>query len=304
MKQLKKEGVAYLCLLLMTAIIGFSFIFVKIALRHALPVDLLAHRFTAAALGMFLFYFLRRKKWPVFNWKSLASLLPLSLFYPILLFSLQTIGLQFTTASEAGIISATAPIFTLILAFLFLKEKNTVWQLLSVLLSVGGVVYIMYMNGVGTISSETLKGDLFILLSVLSMSIYFVLARKATRHFNAMDITFFMTFVACVVFNVIAVARHAGSGTLPQFFVPFQHGEFLWSILYLGVLPSFLTSFLTNTALTVIPASRVSIFNNLSPVITVFAGILILGETLHGYHIIGGAMVLIGILGVNALKKK
>src|SRR5690554_7692034 len=226
------------------------------------------------------------------------------LFYPILLFSLQTIGLQFTTASEAGIISATAPIFTLILAFLFLKEKNTVWQLLSVLLSVGGVVYIMYMNGVGTISSETLKGDLFILLSVLSMSIYFVLARKATRHFNAMDITFFMTFVACVVFNVIAVARHAGSGTLPQFFVPFQHSEFLWSILYLGVLSSFLTSFLTNTALTVIPASRVSIFNNLSPVITVFAGILILGETLHGYHIIGGMMVLIGILGVNVLKKK
>lgn len=304
MKSVKRERVAYFSLTLMTLIVGFSFIFVKIALRHASPIDLLAHRFSAAFVGIFLYYLIRGKGFPRYGRESILSLLLLSLFYPILLFLLQTVGLQFTTASEAGIISATAPIFTLILASIFLKERSTIWQLFSVFLSVGGVIFIMYKNGLGEVTGETLKGDFIILLSVLSIAIYLVLARRATRKHAAMDITFFMTVVACVLFNVLAVIKHAQQNSLPLYFAPFQNGEFLWSILYLGVLSSFLTSFLTNTALAVIPASRASIFNNLSPVITVFAGVLVLGETLRGYHLVGGLMVLLGIIGVNVLKRE
>ena len=303
MRQVNREITAYAGLTLMTVIIGFSFIFVKMALRHASSIDLLAHRFTAATAGLFFFYLLRRKRWPVIDRKRIFPLLVLSLFYPLLLFSMQTIGLQFTTASEAGILSATAPIFTVILAAVFLKEKNSFWQIIFVLLSVGGVVYIMYKNGLGEISNETLKGDFFILLSVVSMAIYFVLGKKVTQQSNAMDITIFMTVTACVVFNLIAVTVHLNSGTLPLYFAPFNDSEFLWTILYLGILSSFLTSFLTNSALTAIPASQVSIFNNFSPVIAVFSGILFLNETLHAYHIIGGIMVLTGIVGVNVLKR-
>lgn len=300
----KREIAAYAGLTLMTVIIGFSFIFVKIALRHASAIDLLAHRFTAATAGLLCFYLIRRKEWPVLDRKKMFSLFAISLFYPLLMFSMQTVGLQFTTASEAGILSATAPIFTVILAALFLKERSSFWQIIFVLLSVGGIAYIMYKNGLGTISSETLKGDFFILLSVISMAIYFVLGRKVTQQFNAMDITFFMTVTACVVFNLVAVTDHLNSGTLPLYFNVFKNSDFLWAILYLGVLSSFLTSFLTNNALKVIPASQVSIFNNFSPVIAVFAGVLFLNETLHLYHIIGGIMVLAGIIGVNVLKKR
>lgn len=300
----KREIAAYAGLTLMTVIIGFSFIFVKIALRHASAIDLLAHRFTAATAGLLCFYLIRRKGWPVLDRKKMFSLFAISLFYPLLMFSMQTVGLQFTTASEAGILSATAPIFTVILAALFLKERSSFWQIIFVLLSVGGIAYIMYKNGLGTISSETLKGDFFVLLSVMSMAIYFVLGRKVTQQFNAMDITFFMTVTACVIFNLVAVTDHLNSGTLPLYFNVFKNSDFLWAILYLGVLSSFLTSFLTNNALKVIPASQVSIFNNFSPVIAVFAGVLFLNETLHLYHIIGGIMVLAGIIGVNVLKKR
>lgn len=149
---------------------------------------------------------------------------------------MQTIGLQFTSASEAGILSATAPIFTVILASIFLKEKSSFWQIIFVLLSVGGVVYIMYRNGLGEISSETLKGDFFILLSVVSMAIYFVLGRKATQQINAMDITFFMTVTACIIFNLMAVIAHLKLDTLPLYFAAFNNSEFLWTILYLGIL--------------------------------------------------------------------
>lgn len=304
MKRNKKELWAYLGLILMTIIIGFSFVFVKIALRHASPIDLLAHRFTAATLGLIIFYlFFKREKPKVYK-KDIVQLLLLALFYPILLFTMQTIGLQFTTASEAGILSAMAPIFTVIFASWFLKEKSTFWQTLSILLSVAGVIYIIYKNGVVQMSAETLKGDCFILLSVLAMAIYFVLGRKANQKMNAMDITFFMTVTACFVFNLISLSVHLTNNSLTAYFGSFQNREFLWSVLYLGVLSSFLTSFLTNNALSIIPAAQVSIFNNFSPIITVFAGVIFLSETLFLYHIIGGLMVLVGIIGVNVLKKR
>lgn len=304
MKENQKEITAYIGLTLMTIIIGLSFIFVKKALKYAPPIDLLAHRFTAATIGLLVFYTFSKKKKPNINKSSLPSLLLLSLFYPILLFSMQTIGLKYTTASEGGIISAAAPIITLVLASIFLKEKNSLWQIFSVILSVVGIMYIMYRNGVSSIYVTSLRGNVFILFSVIAMSIYFVLGRKITQKISAMDVTFFMTITACIVFNVIAVSSHIYKGSISLYFDSFKNTEFLISILYLGVLSSFLTSFLTNNALTVIPASKVAIFNNLSPIITVFAGVLFLNETLYSYHILGGLMVVIGVLGVNLFKNK
>lgn len=136
------------------------------------------------------------------------------------------------------------------------------------------------------------------------MSFYFVLGRRMNKVIDSMDITFFMTVSAAVIFNLIALYLHFKEGDLANYFIAFNSSDFLWSILYLGVLSSFLSSFLTNNALTVIPASQVSIFNNFSPVIAVFAGILFLNESLQIYHIIGGLMVLMGIVGVNILKQK
>ena len=93
-------------------------------------------------------------------------------------------------------------------------------------------MFIMYKNGLGEMTGETLKGDFIILLSVFSIAIYLVLARRATRKHPAMNITFFMTVVACVLFNLLAVTKHVQQNSLSLYFAPFQNGEFLWSILY------------------------------------------------------------------------
>src|SRR5690554_7184679 len=52
----KKQNQAYFGLVLATLIIGLSFIFVKIGLRYARAMDLLAHRFTAAAISIVLLW--------------------------------------------------------------------------------------------------------------------------------------------------------------------------------------------------------------------------------------------------------
>jgi drug/metabolite transporter (DMT)-like permease len=289
-----KQRQAYIGLILVTIIIGLSFIFVKIGLRYSSAMDLLAHRFTAAAISIVLLWILGFIKLPPFSFKKAKSLLLLSLFYPLLFFALQTFGLQYSSASEAGIIFATVPIITLVAASFFLKEKTTLLQKIGIVLSIAGIVYIIYSTGDSS-GGTNLKGVLLLLLSVLAIVVYYVLGKVVSANFSAMEITVWMTILAFIVFNGFSIVGHIQAHTLNQFFSPLVHKEFLWAVLYLGVLSSMVTAFLTNYALTQVPASQIAVFNNLSPLVSIAGGILILNETLFTYHIIGGLLVLAGV---------
>lgn len=303
MAAVKKEHKANIGLALGTLIIGLSFVFVKIALRTANTSDLLAHRFSAAAIGMLMLYASGKVKLPQITFRQMLPLLGLSLPYPLLFFTLQTEGLKFTPASEAGILSAMMPMLTVIAASLFLKEKSNFLQIISILLSVAGIVFILLKSGLEA-GSNNLKGNLLILLSVVSIVIYYTLGRKINKNHNTLDITFFMTVTACIVFNLTAFFSHVQAGTINHFLEPLKKSSFLWSVIYLGVLSSFLTSFFSNYALTVIPASQVAIFNNLSPIITIFGGILFLQERLYAFQVLGGLLVLVGVVGTLVFREK
>lgn len=290
-------------LVLTVLIIGLAPVFIKVGLHFAPVEDQLAHRFGIAAISLVLIFLLSGKGWPRYERKEVPGLLLLTLFYPLLFFSMQAIGIQYTTASEAGIISATTPLFTLILARLFLGERNSLLQIGAMLLSVIGVAYIMYKNGL-EMSSDTLKGDFFILLSALSMSLYFLFARRINMGSSPINTTFFIIIVGAIALNLYAFGKHAIGGTLESFWAPLLKKDYLLTILFLGVLSSALSSFLNNNALSQLSASKVSVFNNLSPIVSVFSGVLILSETLGTHHIIGTILVLAGVFGMNFYKAK
>lgn len=228
----KKQRQAYIGLILITIIVGLSFIFVKIGLRYAGAMDLLAHRFTAAATSIVLLWIFGFIKLPRFSFRKAKSLLLLSLFYPLLFFALQTFGLEHSSASEAGIIFATTPIITLIAASFFLKEKTTLLQKIGIVMSIAGILYIIYYTG-GVSGSTTLKGLLLLMLSVFVLVVYYVLGKVISAHFSAMEITVWMTILAFIVFNGFSIATHIQNHTLSQFFNPLVHMEFLWAVLYL-----------------------------------------------------------------------
>ena len=299
----KKQRQAYIGLILLTSIIGLSAIFVKIGLRYTNPIDLLAHRFSAAAVSILLLWLVGIVKFPVFNFKKIRGVLLLSLSYPLSFFALQTYGLQHSSASEAGIIFASTPILTLVAAGFFLKERTGFMQKVGIVLSISGILYIIYFTG-GVSGSTTLKGLLLLVASVFVMVLYYVLGKHISSKFSAMEITAVMTMLAFVVFNSFSIVYHLKNGTLNLFFQPLVYKEFLWTVFYLGVLSSMFTAFLTNFALSQIPASQVGVFNNISPLISVLGGVIILDERLYFYHIIGGLLVLTGVIMTIYFKRK
>lgn len=293
---------AYVAALLYAFIIGFSFVFVKLALLTAHPLDLLAHRFTVSFIAASAVIACRRSALKL-SLKDIMLLIPLVLFNPILYFVLQTYGLMHISSSEAGIIQAMIPVMTMLLAAYWIKEVPSRWQKTGIGLSVMGVIYIFIMKGVD-VQTASLTGGLLILLSSLAFAFYNVLGRKRSRQYHAMDITFLSMAGSFIVFNLLSVGRHAAEGTLATYFAPFSEPWFLVSILYLGIMSSLVTSFLTNYALTYLEASKLSVFVNLATLITVFAGVMMLGEKLYFSHIIGGIAILTGVLMVNVSRKR
>ncbi len=298
MKNTTKAFIAVTCQAL---IVGFSFLFVKIALRSADTLSLLAHRFTLAALGIFIYNLLSPNKVKVglSAWRNIA---PYSIAYPIAFFLFQTLGLQMISSSEAGIVHATAPVWTLIAAGILLKERVGGAQKLLMLLSVSGVIFINIMNG--SVGKNGYLGYLFILLSAISFAVYTVLTRRLSRSYSVLPIVYVMSITGCVAFNLISVARHLLNGSLADYFKPFANPAFVWAMLYLGVLSSLVTALLSTYALGRLEASKVGLCNNMSVVVTMLAGPIFLHESLYYYHYVGMLAILIGTIGFNLIRPR
>ncbi|MEK5529742.1 DMT family transporter [Viridibacillus sp. FSL R5-0468] len=294
MKEMRK---AYIAAIIYALIIGLSFMFVKIALTVASPLETLAHRFTVAWIVATIFLLFSKNKLQI-GWKDLQIILPLALLYPILFFAFQVFGLARTSSSEAGIIQATIPIFTLLLASIILKENTSFKQLICVSLSVLGVIFIFMMNGVGTAKASFI-GSGFILLSAITSALYNVFARKLTQQYSLFTLTYIMTLFGFIGFNGIAISMNVVNGTTKQFFQPFMHLDFVLAIVYLGILSSLITSFLSNYALSKMAASKMSVFSNVATLITILAGVLFLQEEFHYYHLVGALVIIIGVIGTN-----
>lgn len=301
MKEFKINKV-YLAAVLYSIITGLSFMFGKIGLDYSDPLDLLAYRFTAAFLAI-LFPLMFKLVYININKNMIKKILPLAIFYPLSFFGFQAFGLKLTQSSEAGILLAVGPVLTMILASYFLKERTTILQKLSIILSVVGVVYITIKKG-SSFEFSNMKGILLLLISVLSFAIYSVMARRLTQDFSSLELSYVMIGISFVSFNVLAIGRHLIFGNIVDFIQPLIHVEFIISILYLGVLSSFVTSFLTNFVLSKIEASKMSVFSNLATVISVVAGVVFLKEEIFYYHIVGSILIILGVIGVNLFGEK
>ncbi|MCK0473973.1 DMT family transporter [Halalkalibacter sp. APA_J-10(15)] len=293
---------AYSAATLVAIIIGLSFMFVKISLLFASPLDALAHRFTVAFIAVTL-VFLIKKESIKFSKRNILRMAFLAISYPLLFFGFQVFGLVYTTSSEAGIVQATVPIFTLIFSSVLLKETSTIGQKVAITFSVLGVMYMVFMNGIDG-KAMMLLGMGLILFSTISQSLYQVLARKLTQDYSLLTITFYLTFCGFIIFNGFSLTNHLINGTFSEFISPFGHLNYIFALLYLGVLSTLVTSYLSTYSLSILPAFQMSVFGNLTTVITIGTGIIFLGESFFYYHITGAVLIILGIFGVNYFGQK
>ncbi|KWX86175.1 transporter [Paenibacillus riograndensis] len=293
---------AYAFAVLNAFIIGFSFLFTKVALGHAGPLDTLTYRFAASFAVMSVPVALGWVK-VSYRGKPIDRALLLAAMYPLGFFTLQVFGLQHATSAEGGILYSFTPVVTMIIASIFLKETTTLLQKLCIFLSVFGVVFIFVMKG-SSIQLSNMTGIVLLFMTCLAFAGYSVLARSLSRHFSPAELSYLMMGIGFATFLIISLTGHTASGTLGDFLSPLKSGTFILSAVYLGVIASLVTTLTSTYILSKIEASLMSVFTNLSTIVSIAAGALFLGEEITVYHWIGSFLIIAGVIGTNLLGRK
>lgn len=297
MKKLERY-LPYLAGIAISIIFGLSFLFTKQGLDDFSPMVLLSYRFGIAAVIIALLTVTGTIK-VSFKGKSLKGIFLLALFHPTVYFIMETIGIKYTSSSEAGIMIALIPIVVMVLARIILKERPSNAQKFFILVSVLGVIFIIMMSGSLQLQGHFI-GSIALMTAVFAGSVFSVLSRKLSKDFASIEITFVMIVFGAVFFNLIAVVKGLMDGDLyNQYITPMTSLSGVTAVLYLGIISSILAFFMQNYMLSKLQATNTSVFTNLTTIISIAAGTLIRHEAFYWYQLIGGILIILGVWGTN-----
>jgi drug/metabolite transporter (DMT)-like permease len=145
---------------------SFAFIAGKIGVTYCPPLILLATRFSLAGILILGISAVRRESWSL-SWRDTCVFAILGIANNALYLGLGYTGLQTVSAGLGGLIVSANPVFTAVLAALFLGEQLTWRKIAGLLLGILGVSFIVWHRmSVGT---DSLHGILFTLASLASI---------------------------------------------------------------------------------------------------------------------------------------
>ncbi len=278
-------------------IFGFSYLFSKMALGVAEPIILLTMRFTITFIGL-NFLLLTRVFKVDFKGKKLGGAILLGILQPVLYFIFENYGLMYTTTSFTGIMSSVSPIFTCILGAIILHEVPNWKQWVCIVISIVGVMMVS-LGGSG--GENTVIGCVCLILAYLTGGFYSLLSRKLSEQFTAFELTYVMFVVGFVAFTSWSFIQYR-SETISIFAEALTHTDFICAILYLGIAASIGAYMLCNYALARLPVAQATIFGNISTVVSVTSGIVIMGDPFSAISVVAFALILCGIFGVNKFR--
>ena len=273
---------------------GFSFMASKVGQEHVKPFVLLAYRFDIAILLLSIPVLLGRQKIKL-RGKKIVPLLLLGFMEPCIYFIGEQYGIRLTNSAFSGVMIAVIPIVTLIMAAVFLKDRPTTPQWIFSLLSIAGIIVItLAENGGGELSAI---GVLCLVLAVVAGSAYSVISRGISDEFSVYERTYIMQIMGAVFYTTLALIEQGGD--VAAIIAPAANLDFVLAALYLSIGASVLGYTLFNYAVSNAPMANVMSLCNLTTVISVIAGIVILGEPFSIVSIIAMLAVLVGIWGVQ-----
>lgn len=270
---------------------GISFVIIKVGLNEGVPpMTFNAIRFTISAV---LIYPLFKAKEPTTRIasKDLPTLLMAGVFGVALYFLLETKGVQYTTASNASLIIASIPIFTMLTEVVLFKKRVTIVQIAGIFLSLIGV-YLLITQAEKTVAgNNALIGNLLMIGACLSWVAYVVITRKAVKQYSGLALTTYQIVFGALMLCPLALLEIKSWKIISLL---------AWgSMLFLAVTCSVISYLCYNYALKQISSIVVSTYLNLLPLISVLFGVLLLGEKISLLQGVGGLVVITSIMMVN-----
>ncbi len=288
---MSKNYTAYIFLVLATLFWSGNFIVGKFATLFEIPpLTLNFYRWIVVWIILIPFTYkeiLLKKNYIKENWLliSFMGIITISTFNSVVYFAL-----NYTQVINAVLMLAGIPALVMVLSSIMNIERANIFQLVGLILSILGVGTIISNADIQKILSLSFnKGDLWMLVCVLSWSLYSTLLKK--KKFELSQFTFIQLMVTVGLIFLI-----------PQYFYERSIGLeiplnkfFIVILLYVVIFPAIAAYYCWQKAIELIGPNRSAIFVQLMPLFSALMAIIIFKERFELYHFIGGIFIVTGI---------
>lgn len=200
------------------------------------------------------------------------------------------LGIARTTSGNTALIISTVPMWTSLMARVFLAEKLKRLAWCGLLTALSGTIIVALQKGDVSAGSEHLLGNAFVLGAALAWSGGTVYSRPLLTLISPMQLSAIAAVMALPLHLLFATGRYQSSLTALQ-------SIDVWAIIfYSGVLSTGLALPMWNYGVRHAGAAHASVIQNLIPLIAIAAAWISRGETASTAQVFGGALILSGLI--------
>ena len=294
-----KNNLAYLLLILTTLFWSGNFIVGKAASIYQIPpFSLNFYRWLFAFLILLPFTFkeiLSHKKYILDNisFFIILGITSITIFNSIVYYSL-----YYTQVISGVLMISTIPVWIMFIASILKIEKTNLCQIIGVILSLIGVVFIITKADIELIKSlDFNKGDLSMVVAMFAWATYSALLRKKTYEIS--QIALLEIIIICGLVFLI-----------PIYFIEMSFGNliilgkpFILTLTYVVLFPGILAFLFWIKGIAIIGANRAGVFLHLMPIFGALMAMVIFKEKFMFYHSLGAIFIIAGITLSNKNKK-
>ena len=213
---------------------------------------------------------------------------------PFCYFLGESFGMLYVTPTLASIIVSTIPLVTPIFAWMFLREKVGIFEIVGLLVSFAGVLVLVIedLNLGGK-----LIGILLMVIAVISGTAYGIILKVLADKYPALTITKYQTYVGMLLFlPLFYIFDYKYFIGIPIAIISFKY------IFLLGALPSSLSFTFLAISVRRLGVVKTNIFTNLIPVMTGVMAFYVLNEPFSEMKMLAMSIVVIGLF-ISQMKR-
>jgi drug/metabolite transporter (DMT)-like permease len=291
----RKNYIVDFLLITVVVIWGFNFALMKVMYRYFSPITFNAIRFVISSTAMILTLKARGESvWP--EWKDLRHVVWLGFLSNTLYPFVFVLGLDRTKAGNAALFMALTPVFAFLIGVAMKREHFSMGVLIGIILSLSGAAAIVLFGATELSFSDSWQGDLLMIASAVCWAWQSVESLRLLPKYGPIRLTVFAMVTGTVMLVPLSIP-----------WLLSQDWSSIPMVGWLGLAYSALLSityayFIWAYAINTIGVAHTAVFNNITPIVALFAGWLMLSETPAASQLAGVVLVLVGVFMVRSRK--
>lgn len=267
---------------------SLNWVVMKLAVHDIAPLWAVAARTALAAILLFPILYLNRQLIlpPRSDYPVIVSI---SLFHMVGFAALMTLGLTHISAGRAIVLGYTTPLWVAPAAFVFLKEKMSIRQMLGMVISIGGLLLLVGSNASDWRSRDAIWGNALPLLASLSWSVSIIYTRAHRWTATPLQLMPWQCLLATLVLSGLAL----GLEGLPPTHVS---SATVFALAYNGAIGTALGFWAMTVVNRRVSAATSALGVLATPVLGIGIAAVVLGERIELALILSAVIILVGLV--------